>query len=205
MIAELGRWISTVRDLLVGASAATAAYFAYLGVDAWRRELKGRSEYQLAKDVLKAVYKVREAFNIVRNPVTFSYEYPEEMRGPHGNLEHAHDYEGTEHVYQKRWEYMARAFSELEDLHLIAQVEWGPQHQDVIRKLRGCRGELQIAIQDMLQQKKKPRALSKREMSREERSVLYDVGRDSKFGQFTREIDEAIADFEKWLRPKITH
>jgi hypothetical protein len=205
MIANLGQWVSMVRDVLVGASAAAAAYFAYLGINAWRRELKGRSEYQLAKDVLKAVYKVREAFKIVRNPATFSYEYPEEMVGPHGTLEHAHDFEGTAHVYQKRWEYMSTAFRELEDLHLIAQVEWGPQHQDVIRKLRECRVELQIAIQDMLQQKKKPRALSKHEMSREERSVLYDVGRDSKFGQFTRQIDDAIEDFEKWLRPKITH
>ena len=37
----------------------------------------------------------------------------------------------------------------------------------------------------------------------EERSVLYHIGEDSKHDKFTPEINEAIQEFENWLRPHI--
>lgn len=52
---------------IVALAAAFAAVSAYLGIRTWRAELKGKSEYELAKDLLKAVYKVREAFYHVRH------------------------------------------------------------------------------------------------------------------------------------------
>ena len=36
-------------------------------------------EYQLAKDVLRLVYKVEEAFRHVRNTAIFGYEYSKDM------------------------------------------------------------------------------------------------------------------------------
>ena len=205
MLADIGQWTSVLRDVLLGAAAAATATFAYLGLSSWRKELKGKSEYQLAKDVLKAIYKVREAFKIVRNPAVYSYEYPDDMINPHGHLKREYEYEGVAHVYQKRWEKMAEAFQEIEDLHLDAQVEWGPEYQDVIRKLRRCRVDLQIAIQTMLERKKDPRVgeATGTDESAEERSVLYNMGEASKHDKFTPEIAEAIDEFEKWLRPKI--
>jgi hypothetical protein len=178
-----------------------------LGLSAWREELKGKSEYQLAKDVLKSVYKVREAFKLVRNPMIYQYEYPEGMRDHHGHLKHEHDYEGTAHVYEKRWDKLAEAFGELEEHHLAAQVEWGPEFQEVIVKLRSCRVELLIAIQQMLERKKNPRetAMTKPEERAEERSVLYNLGGDSMHDKFTPQIEEAINAFEQWLRPHIRH
>ena len=174
MLADVGQWTSVLRDVLLGAAAAATAFFAYLGLSTWRRELKGKSEYQLAKDVLKAVYKVREAFKFVRNLLIYSYEYPDDMKDPHGHLKREYEYEGTAHVYQERWKKVAEAFQELEDLHLDAQVEWGPEYQDVIRKLRSCLVDLQIAIQTMLERKKDPRMgeLTDAEKLEEEPSVL---------------------------------
>lgn len=206
-ISLIGEWISAGKDVLVGLSVVTAAVFAYLCLSAWKKELKGKSEYQLAKDVLKSVYRVREAFKHVRNPAIYQYEYPEEMRDHHGHLKREHDYEGKAHVYEKRWEVMAKAFGELEEHHLEAQVEWGPKFQNRITKLRSCHVDLMIAIQQMLERKKNPREapLNKPEERAEERSVLYHLGKDSKHDKFTPEIDDAINEFERWLRPHIEH
>lgn len=206
-ITMAGPWIAAAKDILVGLAAAAAALFAYLGLSAWRKELKGKAEYQLAKDVLKSVYKVREAFKHVRNPIIYQYEYPEGMRDVHGHLKREHDHEGTAHVYEKRWEKMAEAFGELEEHHLAAQVEWGPEFQDVIVKLRSCRVELLVAIQKMLERKKNPHEapLTKAEERAEERSVLYHIGSNSEHDKFTPQIEEAINDFEKWLRPHVRH
>jgi hypothetical protein len=204
-ISEIGKWIAAVRDVLVGLSAVSAAIFAYLGLSAWRKELKGKAEYELAKDVLKSVYRVREAFKHVRNPAIFQYEYPADMTDHHGHLEGKHDYEGTAHVYEKRWEKMDQAFRELEEHHLAAQVEWGSKFQDVIKKLRSCRADLLIAVQQLLERKKNPREVPRTtaEEKAEERSVLYHLGSDSEHDTFTPQIDEAIADFERWLRPHV--
>jgi len=177
-----------------------------LGLSTWRKELKGKSEYELAKRVLKSVYKVREAFKHVRSPAIYQYEYPEGMRNHHGHLKPEHNYEGTAYVYEKRWEKMHEAFKELEEAHLEAQVEWGPEHQDVIVKLRQRRSELLIAIQQMLERKKDPHSEPRKsEEIAEERSVLEHFGKNSKHDKFTPQIDEAVAEFEKWLRPHVRH
>ncbi len=204
---EIVQLITAAKDILLGLSAASAAFFAYLGLSAWKKELKGKSEYQLAKDVLKSVYRVREGFKHVRHPAIYQYEYPEEMRNHHGPLKREHDHEGTAHVYEKRWEVMEKAFGELEEYHLDAQVEWGSEFQHKIVKLRSCRVNLMIVIQEMLERKKNPReaALSTAEEKAKEQSVLYHIGSDSKHDKFTPEIEDAIDEFERWLRPYIKH
>lgn len=201
----LSESITAIKDILVGVSAVSAALFAYLGLTTWRKELKGKSEYQLAKEVLKSVYKVREAFKHVRNPGIYQYEYPKDMLDNTGYLKREFHYEGTAHVYEKRWKMMAEAFSELEDHHLEAQVEWGPEFQDVILKLRTCKVELQITIQQLLEREKNPSMIERSgfEKNAEERSILYNLGSNSELDKFTPQIDEAINEFEKWLRPHI--
>ena len=127
------------------------------------------------------------------------------MTDSFGHLKRDHDYEGTAHVYDARWKFLAEAFQELEEQNLDAQVEWGPEFQEVIVPLRKCKVELQIAIQNMLEAKKNPhdrRSLSREERA-EERSTLYHIGEDSKHDKFTPEINAAIELFEKKLRPHI--
>ena len=205
-IAEISSWVAIAKDVILGLSACSAAVFAYLGLDAWRKELKGKSEYELAKSVLKSVYKVREAFKHVRNPAIFQYEYPPDMIDSWGHLETEHDYDGTAHVYETRWKKMDEAFRELEENHLAAQVEWGSEFQNIIKKLRACRADLLVTIQQFLEKKKKPRRmepLNTLEQRAQERSVLYYLGNDSEYDKFTSEIESAIAEFENWLRPHI--
>lgn len=201
----LAECITAGKDVVVATAAGLAAYFAYRGLTTWRKELKGRSEYQLAKDVLKSVYKVREAFKHVRNPMIFQYEYPEEMTDHHGNLKQDNRHEGTVHVYQERWKKMEEAFGELESYHLEAQVEWGPEFQDVINDLRSCRTELLVTIQRKLDRMKDSydREVLSADERAKERSVLNHLGEDSKYDEFTPEINAAIGKFEKWLRPHI--
>ena len=58
------------RDITVSLSALGAALFAILGVNAWRRQLKGTTEYQIALRALKEVYAVRESVLEARGRVT---------------------------------------------------------------------------------------------------------------------------------------
>lgn len=192
------------KDAMLGTAAAATATCAYLGLSAWRNELKGKSEYELAKKVLKAVYRVRDAFKTVRNPIIFKYEYPENMQDSHGQLKHEYEYEGTLRVYAKRWEKMEVSFNELEELHLEAQVEWGAGLQNKIIALRQCKAELQLAIHYLLRQKKNPlEQPTKAAQLAEERSVLEHIDSDTELDIFTPQINAAIDEFENWLRPYV--
>ncbi len=205
MATQIAEITTIVQNIVLAACGMATVFIAYLGLTTWRKELKGKSEYTKAKEVLKAVYKVRSSFMHVRNPIMYSFEFPEEMRGPRGNLKEEHDYEGRAHAYAKRWKLLADAFQELEEQNLEAQVEWGPEFQDVIIPLRKCLAELQITIGDMLERKKSLRnheTMSAEEKAKE-RSVLYYTGEDSKHDEFTQKINAAIKLFEKKLRPHI--
>jgi hypothetical protein len=143
---------------------------------------------------------------IVRAPAILTYEYPKEMLDDiTGQLKKEFSYGGTEHVYKERWKFMAEAFQELENQTLDAQVEWGAEFQDTIIPLRICRGELMLAIQDLLRAMKEPyeHRVVPRQQKAEERSILYYIGEKSENDKFTSEINAAIQQFESKLRPHI--
>ncbi len=204
-LAGTAEYAGIAKDVIIAISAAVAAVMAVWGLTAWRRELKGKSEYAKAKEVLKAVYRVREGFKHVRRPAIWQFEYPEEMIDSNGYLKPEHDHEGNTYVYETRIKVLNEAFSELEEQTLDAQVEWGPEFEDVIKPLRECRADLMIAIQDFLEAKKIPHYNQGR--TKEERtkhlSVLYYGGPGSERDKFTPQINKAIEGFEDRLRPRI--
>ena len=202
---QIGEYTSIAQNIVLALCGLATVVIAYLGLTTWRKELKGKSEYAKAKEVLKAVYKVQRGFMHVRGPAIYSYEYPEEMRDDFGSPKAGKDYEATAHVYDTRWKVLSESFRELEEQNLDAQVEWGPEFKDAMVPLRKCNVELRIAIQDFLEGKKNPYERRSRspEEKAAERSILYYVGENSKHDTFTPEINAAIEQLEKKLRPHI--
>jgi hypothetical protein len=58
-VRAIWEFLGASSDQIVALAASAAATCTYLGLRTWRRQLKGASEYALAKDLLKAVYRVR--------------------------------------------------------------------------------------------------------------------------------------------------
>jgi hypothetical protein len=56
-LVNIGTWVTAGKDILVGLSAVVAAFFAYRGLSAWRKELKGKSEYKDKIRLLISLYK----------------------------------------------------------------------------------------------------------------------------------------------------
>ena len=210
MLVEFARefWhrIGASSEQIKALTAIAAACLAFVGLRTWRLQLKGTAEYTLAKEVLKAAYRVREAFKHVRNPAIFSYEYPESMREPSGHVKDEVRAEGTAHVYEERFKVLNEAFRTLEDRALDAQVEWGSDYATIIVPLRKCRGELLITLQRHVE-KMKPgyhERHSTVDEKQQARSVMYYLGEDQhELDSFTTDINAAIRQFEQRLRPII--
>ncbi|PKG80221.1 hypothetical protein CXF80_19025 [Shewanella sp. Actino-trap-3] len=199
-------WLPMVKDIVVACSAFGAACIAYKGLGTWQKELKGKSEYQLAKDVLRCVYEVREGFKHVRNPVIFTYEYPEDMITNSGHLKKEFKHKGTAHVYQERFKKLDLAFIKLEEKNLEALVEWGSEHQNKISELRERRAELLVSIQDMLRRYEDPEQddwKTKEERIKEKYVINY-MGENPKNCDFTSSINDGVAVFDTWLRSYVS-
>lgn len=186
-------------------AAVFASTFAYIGLRTWRLQLKGSSEYTLAKDLLKTIYRVREGFKHVRNPAIFNYEYPKEMIDETGHLKRGSEADGTRHVYSERLKVLSEALISLEDRNLNAQVEWGADYARMIVAIRKCRNELLDAIRNLVEAKMPGgERRTKPEMS-QERSILYYLGEDHPdLDKFTPEINAAVSVYEAQLRPIIS-
>jgi hypothetical protein len=118
----------TARDIAVSVSAIAAAIIAVLGINAWRRQLKGMTEYQIALKVLKALFAARESLVEARGRFTFPAEWADRVPDAGGRAEFMALIEAQS--YQRR---LSRVGSARADLH-VAQQEalavWGePAHE----------------------------------------------------------------------------
>jgi hypothetical protein len=61
--------VPLAKDIILIFAAIIAIYVGIYGLGTWRRQLKVNTEYQLAKNILVAVYELREAISNVRCPL----------------------------------------------------------------------------------------------------------------------------------------
>lgn len=59
-------WLPIIKDIVTILATGIAAYVGFTGLQTWQRQLRGNAEYDLARRVLLAVYKVRDAINNCR-------------------------------------------------------------------------------------------------------------------------------------------
>jgi hypothetical protein len=64
-------------------SLTIAICVAIYGIDAWRREYKGKRQLKLAEDSLALFYEAEDAIDHMRHPAAYSYETDEVIRGEH--------------------------------------------------------------------------------------------------------------------------
>lgn len=71
-LAQIGRWLSeafrSIEPIVVSLAAAAAAIAAWRGVHAWRAQIRGTARHEAARQLLHAVYRVREAVREARAP-----------------------------------------------------------------------------------------------------------------------------------------
>ena len=72
---DMADFISIAKDITTGLAALIGAGVAIVGLRAWQHQLKGKTEYELARRLLRAVYRVRDEIHNVRNPAIMPGEF----------------------------------------------------------------------------------------------------------------------------------
>lgn len=132
--------VGTARDLMVGLSAVAATLLAFTGVNAWRRQLKGTAEYQVARKALNAVYAVREALIETRGRFTFPVEWA--GRAPEASGREEFDVLIAAQSYRERLARLGRARAELHLVQQEALALWSEPAKEALEELFGTLDEL---------------------------------------------------------------
>jgi hypothetical protein len=196
-------WFSTVTQIVLAVSAVLGAVAALLGVSTWRRELQGRTEYDLARRVLAGVYRVRDAIGRVRAPMMLSSEY---LDRPDRAVDSIHaDADDLGYAYQQRWTPLRESLTNLEVDLLEAEALWHDELRECSKQLQSCVSELFAAVWSYIRAKRPDPAGNTPDpkfIQNLER-VIWPLGTDDRPDEYGEKLSRAVASFEKLLRPHL--
>ncbi|MEW8291974.1 MAG: hypothetical protein AB2672_15750 [Candidatus Thiodiazotropha endolucinida] len=195
--------VSIIKDLCIAGAAVTTAYVAWRGVESWRSELKGRADFEIARNFMKSTYQLRDAIETCRSPWVSLTEFPEGYMSK-SNPTADEKGEAELHVYSNRWKEIYTCIQQFDTVSIEAEALWGKQINSKGSVLRKCVGELKTAIDAVIRNAySEGRDFeSEKEYGKEMEHIVKNT--DSENNQFTKKINDAISDIESYVRPHLS-
>lgn len=192
--------VAIAKDVMTGAAALIAAVVAARGLQTWKRQLHGNTNYELARRLLRSAYRVREAIRWVRNPLILYGEAASALKGaglsdspPAGS-----DDQGEALVYQARWQRVAEANVEFLAELLEAEALWGPEIRQRGDALAACIGQLHWALWRWLSRRQS--SITPDRMA-ELLAIIYSAG--SASTKYDDDLNAALEGIEAQIRPHL--
>ena len=202
-IETLQAWLPIIKDTATILATATAALVAISGYRTWKKQLHWKTQYDLAQRLLRATYKVRQAFAEVRRFYSTEEEAQQAMK--EANVEASQDPKimftrSQIAVYNKRWQKVSEAFGELESVSLEAEAIWGQAVKVNLASLQDCAGTLLATIGIHLDRLESPAISRNKEEIQKERKIMFShPGEKDNF--FSNEIATAVRKVENFVKP----
>lgn len=203
----LQAWVGLLKDLLTALSASVVAIVAIVGLNAWRKQLKGKTEYALARRILHAVYKLRDAIRFVRRPIMPSEEISAAMKEVGIELDprdHKFHSEGQHATYQIRWKRIVEAANDLEVEALEAEAIWGQETKDTIMAVFKSVHSLFVALGSYFRhQSNSSASILGPGTAPTFEKIVFNMGDETHPDEFTKELNSRIEAIETLLRPHL--
>ena len=196
--------ITLLKDIFISAAAIATAYAAVTGVQNWSKELKGKAEFKLARNLIRATYKLRDEVKICRTQYIGSHEFPEDYfksKEKHTPKEEA---EAWAYVYNSRWQPVWNALQEFDVQTLEAEALWGSGIRKKTDQFREYIRILNIAIDAIVTNKLSGGEDFKQDKSFAERmkTTASDIGGDTD-NNLSKKIIAVVEKIEDQIRPHL--
>jgi hypothetical protein len=204
--------LALVKDLLIACGAGVAIYVGLKGLSTWQRQHLGSMEHDVAKRILRASLKMRDAIRQVRNPAIWSGEIQAgvEKYGPKDRP--PTDMEQTRAAYALRFEKVDQARLDLDLETLEGEILWGEKIRTMTDKLRLSAMQLGIAVRQHLYESDTPRQLitdpvwlDKLAKERERIDKIMYAGGSPEDDTLTAQITETLNEIDAYCRPKLKY
>jgi len=199
--------LSDIEHVTVTVAAAVTAIAAWWGVTAWRRQLRGQTEYEVARIALRAAYRVRDALGMVRSPFMSSGEQAAALAEIDPVVKESEPSStdararGLAAAYQVRWRTVASALSDLDLARVEAEAMWGLEAAQCFVDLRSCARELNAALFMYLRHEQEQYSLRPRsDFDAQMERTVFAIGEDD---PYAAKVKSAIDVLEAYFRPKL--
>lgn len=195
---------SVIKDIFIAGAAGTTAFVAYTGLEKWKTELRGKANFDVARELIKSVYKLRDELCYCRSPFVLASEFPEGYKGSLNNPTNEEKGQAWAHVYSKRWESVGSAIQNFDTAVLEAEAIWGATIKVKAQELRKCVRNLQVNIDTVIDNEYSGNIIFKEdpEFAKEVKSSVSDTN--SKENELTNKINAAIEGLESEIRPHLS-
>lgn len=180
-------------------------YLATKGLNAWREQLVGESEFKLAKRLQLNLLKYQRALLSARFPVIYKHEYPDqvELGNVDGMTYQELQYIKSVHVYESRWGQVSTTRVEFDADLLEAETFWPGLINT--KSLYELEFDLQKSIEcflDILNPKMPDGSKEFANKFLQEKGELH-FGEVGKSDDYEKNVREAVDDIFKSLQHKI--
>lgn len=191
--------ISVTKDIILIFAAIATAHVAIKGLQSWSRELKGKADFEVARSLIRSIYKLRDELRYCRSPWVTSGEFPKEY-DPNKRTSEI-EAKAYAFIYANRWKPVATALQDFESQALEAEALWGSDFKPKTDALRQCARNLQVALEADISNKASNGEDFKcdPEFGKTIRSEIWATHVDK--NPLTLKIDSAINEIETEIRP----
>jgi len=193
MIIKIFNSLNVYSGAITALSTIIIAGLAVYGVREWKRQLKGKTDYEIARRYLKAALQLRDAIRFVRNPFISVAEMQLALK-EHGfdSKEYENQNKTNRAVYSIRWKKVQEAKTNLEAELLEAEVSWGDDATKAQKSLDDLAKKLFSALMLFLNENAK--------LNDENDKLIYDFGDKD---EFSPKINNAIKEIKEFLKPHL--
>lgn len=195
--------LAAVKDILIGVAAATTAIVAVVGLKNWNRELHGKTAFEVARNLMKSTYKVRDEIQYSRAPFVDAREFPSDYPGQ-STATAEQEAQAWNYVYNNRWLPVREAVQEFEANVLEGEALWGQELRKRADKLRDCAKSLQVAMEAVVNNKanRGEDFEGDKDFGNKMRQIVH-ASRSDKNNEMSREIQNAVTSIEDYVRPHL--
>lgn len=195
-------WVSAGSAVVVAISAAVAACSAYSGINTWRQQMRGKDEYRLARNLLAAIYKHRDAMHDARHRFVTIADRPPRAEAAEMTPEQI-KYYGLSRTYSRRWKKVEGQHQRIYRNLIFAEAIWGSELRELLGSLLEPEQDLKVAIDTNLwfmnPDNKFSWGDSRDQDMKELRPTLYGEPAD----EFGQQIENGIKPAEEYLKRKL--
>ncbi|PKG38490.1 hypothetical protein [Psychromonas sp. Urea-02u-13] len=193
--------ITAIKDVFLAFAAITTASVALLGLKSWKRELKGKAEFEVARSLLKETYRVRDQLSYARNPMTLAHEFPDGYNPLPGKYDAKASAEAHGYAFTNRWKPVVEAVQTYEVVLLEAEAIWGDKIKTKCTELRRCclqmNRSMKKIVDDIASDGRKFEGYE--HITEKARDDVWSMDDD----ELSLKIQSAVKEIEDYLRPHI--
>lgn len=196
-------YITAFKDIFLGIAAITTSIVAVIGLKNWSRELRGKADFEIARALIRSVYKLRDEIRYARSPWTSGSEFPEGYSSLPRDRTAQNEAEAWSYVFTNRWKNVADAAQEFEAQVLEAEALWGAEIKSKANELRSCATSLRVSMEAFVDNKAKDGEgfKSDKEFAKSVQADIWAIKEDE--NQLSIKIIKAVSDIESAVRPNL--